>query len=222
MSAAPNLVMIATRSRPHNAIRAFAQLKRVSTQSDFLIVINEDQQDLYPEIPGVMREVVPSELGCLGKANHILPTYWRDYGTITGLDDDCMVTTPGWDAALADAMTGGYGVAYGDDLIQGEVLPTKVMISTNILRPLGFWAPPTLFHLYADNFWKSLGKALDALYYLPEVKTEHWHYINGRAPMDDLYREAYTTEAVRKDVAAFWSYMGDCFDRDIARVKAAL
>ncbi|CAB4215034.1 hypothetical protein UFOVP1616_40 [uncultured Caudovirales phage] len=218
-----NLLIIATRDRPHNAIRAFEQAMQMSTESDFLIIINEDQQDLYPEIEGVMREVVPSELGCIGKTNHVLASYWDKYETMVGFDDDCMVTTQGWDAVLAAPIKQrGFGLAYGDDLLQGENLPTKVMISTNITRVLGFWAPKSIFHLYADNFWKSLGQGLGALFYNPEVKTEHWHYLNGKAPQDDLYKSIYTAEAIKRDRDAYQAYMGDEFDKDIERLKQAL
>lgn len=219
----PNLVIIATRDRPHNAVRAFEQLRKVSVESDFLMIINEDQVDLYPAIPGVELTVVPSELGCLGKANHILEGYWDDYKTITGLDDDCMITTDGWDSILAAPIKSrGYGLAYGDDLIQGRNLPTKVMISTNILKAMGFWAPPTFFHLYADNFWKALGQALDALDYFHDVKTEHWHHLNGKAPIDELYKSAYTPDAIGRDRSAFDNYMRDDFDRDIEKIKASI
>lgn len=219
----PNLVIMATRDRPHNAIRAFDQLRQVSVESDFLMIINADQVDLYPTIPGVELAVVPNGLGANGKANHILEGYWDDYKTITGIDDDCMVTTQGWDAILAEPIKArGYGLSYGDDLIQGENLPTKVMISTNILKTLGFWAPPSLFHLYCDNFWKSLGQALDALDYFPGVKMEHWHHLNGKAPIDDLYRSTYAHEAISRDTAAWRAYMTNDFNADVEKIKASL
>lgn len=219
----PNLVIMATRDRPHNAVRAFEQLAKVSAQSDFLMIINQDQADLYPVIAGVELVAVPDGLGANGKANHVLEGYWDDYATITGIDDDCMVTTHGWDSILASPIKArGYGLSYGDDLIQGENLPTKVMISTNILKTLGFWAPPSLFHLYCDNFWKCLGQALDALDYFPDVKMEHWHHLNGKAPIDDLYREAYTSEAIARDRAAWQDYMGNRFDADVEKIKASL
>ena len=219
----PNLVIIGTRDRPHNAIRAFAQLKTVSVESDYLIIINEDQTDLYPEIEGVMCEVVPNGLGCIGKANHVLHKYWDDYATITGIDDDCMVTTQNWDLTLAASINErGFGLSYGNDTFQGQNLPTKVMISTNILRPLGFWAPKTIFHLYADDFWKLLGQNLGALDYFPSVMMEHWHYLNGKAPIDDLYKSIYDPQMVENDRNAWSAYQRDQFAIDIERVKTAL
>lgn len=219
----PNLVMIGTRSRPDNAVRAFNQLKKVSVESDYLIIINEDQRDLYPEIDGVAREVVPSEFGCIEKATHVLPKYWDSYATVTGIDDDCMVTTHGWDAILAQPIKRrGYGLSYGNDTMQGENLPTKVMISTNIIKALGFWAPPPIKHLYADNFWKALGQELGALDYFPDVMMEHWHYLNGKAPKDDLYESIYAPGEMTKAETAFKKYVLEDSARDMERVRKAL
>jgi len=218
-----NLVMIPTRNRPHNAVRAFEQLKIVSKDSDFLIIINEDQVDLYPEIEGVMREVAPADYWDIAKANHVVHKYWDSYETITGIDDDCMVTTENWDCLLAAPIKEhGFGVSYGNDTMQGENLPTKVMISSNIVKGLGYWAPPVLKHLFADNFWKALGTELGALNYFPEVMMEHWHHLNGKAPHDDLYREIYAPGEMESAKSAFDAYMRDSFAFDIERLNSIL
>jgi hypothetical protein len=218
-----NLVMIGTRNRPTNAVRAFEQLKKVSEQSDFLIIINEDQVDLYPKIEGVMREVVPEDFWDIAKANHIVHKYWDSYETITGIDDDCMVTTQSWDVLLATPIKArGYGISYGNDTIQGENLPTKVMISSNIVKGLGFFAPPVLKHLFADNFWKALGRELGALDYFPEVMMEHWHFMNGKAVKDALYDEIYAPNETALAQIAFDGYMRDCFAQDIERLHQTL
>jgi hypothetical protein len=219
----PNLVVIGTRNRPHNAIRAFEQLKKMSVESDFLIVINEDQVDLYPPIEGVMREVVPADYWSIAKGNHIAHKYWDSYSTFTGIDDDCIVTTEGWDAILAAPIKErGYGISYGNDTMQGEELPTKVMISTNIVKGLGYFAPPVLKHLFADNFWKALGIELGALDYFPEVMMEHWHHMNGKAPLDENYRQIYAPGEMEAAKSAFDTYMRDSFQADMARLGAAL
>ena len=218
-----NLVIIGTRNRPHNAIRAFDQLKKVSVESDFLMIINEDQDHLYPHIENVMREVVPSEHGSIAKGNHILPKYCDSYFTITGIDDDCMVTTQGWDLLLAAPIKErGYGISYGNDTIQGENLPTKVMISTNILKSLGYFAPPVLKHLYADNFWKALGTELNALNYFPDVMLEHWHHLNGKAPHDEGYASVYAPGESESALFAFNSYMRESFFIDVERIKKSI
>lgn len=217
-----NLVMIGTRSRPHNVIRAFEALKEVSVESDFLMIINEDQQDLYPEIDGVMREVVPTPLGANEKGNYVVPKYWDSYLTISGIDDDCLVQTPGWDAIItAPIKERGYGISYGNDNIQGSKLPTKVTISSNILKALGFFAPTVLKHSFCDNFWKTLGESLGALDYFDDVNMEHLHWSTGKAPKDEIY-ELNTIELFNRDQEAYRLYLNDDFNLDLQRVREAL
>ena len=218
----PNLVIIGTRSRPDNAIRAFQALKETSIESDFLIVINEDQQDLYPEINGVQREVAPTSFGANEKGNYVVPKYWDLYSTITGIDDDCLVQTLGWDAIItAPIKERGYGISYGNDGMQGSNLPTKVTISTNIVKALGFFSPRQFKHSFCDNFWKVLGESLGALDYFEDVNMEHLHWINGKAPKDETYN-LNTKELFAKDQEAYFNYMQYDFETDLMRVKKDL
>jgi len=218
----PNLVMIGTRSRPHNAIRAFEALKNMSVESDFLIIINEDQEDLYPEIEGVKREIVPTPFGPNEKGNYVVHRYWDLYSTITGIDDDCLVQTPGWDAIItAPIKERGYGISYGNDGMQSSSLPTKVTISSNILKSLGFFSPRVLKHSFCDDFWKMLGESLNALDYFENVNMEHLHWANGKAPMDETY-ELNTNEQYKKDRDAYSLYLRDEFHLDIWRIQKEL
>lgn len=218
---ATNLVMIGSRSRPDNAVRAFNQLRKVSAISDFVLTINEDQADLYPEIDGVTTEVVANGLGANGKANAIIHKYWDKYQTITGIDDDCLVQTQGWDEILqAPIQRIGHGISYGNDGIQGEKLPTKVMISSNIVKALGFFAPPPLFHSFADNFWKRLGRYLNSLHYFDDVNMEHLHWLNGKADKDETYESSQ--ERYERDKIAYQKYILKDFEKDLKRVRDSL
>ncbi len=217
-----NLVIIGSRSRPQNVVRAFDALKKVSKISDFALIINEDQKDLYPEIDGVTIHVVDSHHGVNGKFNTIVPQYLDKYETITGIDDDCLVQTDGWDEILYEPIKRiGYGLSYGNDGIQGQLLPTKVMISTNITKILGFWCPPALFHSYADDFWKLMGESINSLHYFRDVNMEHLHWMNGKAPKDETY-ESNTAAITQKDRHAFGEYIRDSYYQDLERLEKAL
>ncbi len=104
------------------------------------------------------------------------------------LGDDHLPRTVGWDAELLAALrTRGGGFAYGDDMMHGEQLPTAVAISSDIIRALGWFALPTLRHLYIDNVWKTLGECTGRLIYLPHVTIEHMHHERGVAALDKTY-----------------------------------
>lgn len=186
------------------------------------MIINEDQVDLYPKIYGVKTEVVASHHGVNGKFNTVVPKYLDQYKTITGIDDDCLVQTDGWDEILSEPIKRiGYGISYGNDGIQGQLLPTKVMISTNITKALGFWCPPVLFHSYADDFWKLIGESINSLHYFRDVNMEHLHWLNGKAPMDETY-QSNTAEQTQQDKHAYGLYLRDNYYPDLEKLEKAL
>jgi hypothetical protein len=151
------------------------------------------------------------------------------YRAFASLGDDHLPRTEGWDALLLaaiDAM-GGTGIAYGNDGIFNERLPTAPVISSDIVRALGWMCVPCCRHMAVDLAWKDLGTAADCLVHVPEVTIEHVHWCAGKAAMDETYavseagkdadREAYfgwrdggglaeavdTVRALRKK-AALW------------------
>lgn len=115
---------------------------------------------------------------------------WPAARLIIKLDDDHWPKTPGWDALYLNALErlGGTGVVYGNDLFQRDRLPTAPGISTDIVRELGWYAPPELQHWYCDNFWLELGKRSGRLTYLPDVIIEHRNVQAGKAPDDATYQ----------------------------------
>jgi hypothetical protein len=121
------------------------------------------------------------------------------------MGDDHRVRTRGWDVALADA-AGPVGIAYGNDLLRGEELPTSVVMGADVIATTGHMVPPTLQHLYIDDYWKALGIGMDRLAYLPDVVIEHLHPAAGKAPMDDSYRTTNAPERYATEAAAWAEY----------------
>ena len=107
-------------------------------------------------------------------------------------------------------------IVYGDDGINGMNLPTHPFIGGDLVRKVGYIAPPDVNHWYVDNFWKELGMAMDCLDYMPGIKTNHHHFINGKAKEDSTYKNQPDHE---KDRKAFEAYMADGFPKMIIRLK---
>ena len=217
-----NLVILPTRSRPDKAEEAVALLKEHSRISDICVAIDDDQSDLYPRIDDVIYEVNP-RLRMNGTLNLVATKYADKYETIYFLGDDHHVRTKGWDELLyAPIKARGYGLAYGDDRLQGKNLATAVMMSTNIIRILGYMAPPKLIHLYMDNFWMNLGQALDCLYYVPEAVIEHMHYLAGKSEQDAQYAEVNSSEMYQKDRETYVQYVKDDLKYDLEHLVVGL
>lgn len=121
------------------------------------------------------------------------------------MGDDHRVRTPGWDEMLTRA-AGPLGIAYGDDLIQGEQLPTAVLMAADIVRIVGHMCPPVLEHLFIDNYWKALGEGIDAIEYVPDVVIEHLHPSAGKAEMDESYARTNHPDQYERDGQAWRDY----------------
>lgn len=106
------------------------------------------------------------------------------------MGDDHRPRTYGWDLEIEELIGAGCvpGVAYGNDLVHGPEIPTAAFVSAELVRKLGYMAPPGLIHMYADNFWKLLGQTTN-LHYLPNVIFEHLHPIVGKAEWTPQYEE---------------------------------
>lgn len=135
--------------------------------------------------------------------------------------DDHRPRTHGWDKAYLDALREmGTGIVYGNDLLQGENIPTQVAMTSDIVRALGYMAPPSLTHLYVDNFWKVLGNGADCLRYLPDVIVEHLHPVAGKAEWDEGYKRVNSRAMYERDAAAFDEWLSTSMLSDVAKVRA--
>ena len=217
-----NLVIIPSRGRPDSIDRAVKFLKETSIISDICVAIDDDQADLYPRIDDVIYEVNP-RLRMNGTLNLVANKYVDKYETIFFMGDDHLPQTLQWDHFLSGAIASkGYGLAYGNDLFQKKNLATAVMMSTNIIKNLGFMAPPKLVHLFMDNFWMLLGMDLNAIWYFDDVIIEHLHFLAGKSQADAGYMEANAPDISTADGAEFCRYVEQDYPADLAKLKESL
>ena len=219
-----NLVLVPTRGRPERAFALITSLKDTSTVSDILLVLDHDDEklDQYRSIPIPHIIYEPREY-LVGKLNRAALQFADKYETITFLADDQLLKTDKWDKKLkAHIDKKGYGIAYGDDTIQGERVPTSAMISTNIIKNLGWMALPTSKHLYIDNTWKIIGQALEALYYDPEVVWEHHHFLNQKAEVDESYKFSNSEERYKEDGEAFKVWLETKATKQLTKLRQEL
>jgi hypothetical protein len=137
------------------------------------------------------------------------------------MGDDHRPRSVGWDKAYLDALRElGTGIVYGNDLLQGENLPTQCAMTSDIIQALGYMAPPSLRHLYIDNFWKILGNGADCLRYLPDVIVEHVHPMAGKAEWDANYARVNSAQMYEHDKTAFEEWLRTSMVSDVAKVRA--
>jgi hypothetical protein len=207
-------------------MRLFDAINATADFTELIFAIDEDDVATYSDLihatAGVnnVKVVIAARMGMNGTLNHWATWMASDYDFICFMGDDHLPRTAGWDTKLAESIGSDAGIAYGNDLLQGENLPTAVVMSSVIIRALGFMSPPALKHLFLDNFWLAMGHALGNVNYLPDVIIEHLHYINGKADHDERYAAVNNPEMHNGDQAIFSEYIAEKFAEDVANVKA--
>lgn len=116
----------------------------------------------------------------------------------------------------------GDGFVYGNDLLQGEKIPTQVAMTSSIVETLGFFTPPGFTHLCCDLAWKDLGEGIDKITYMPDVIIEHLHPANGKAELDEGYIYVNSPEMVSRDSVEYNRWKRDDLPRQIERLKMGL
>lgn len=225
------LYLVPTRGRPDNALRLVKAWHTTTTGDTRLqLCLDDDDPELAryeellrtPDLDGHRFGYVVGPRLRLGPTLNHYATYAMDtYDAIGFMGDDHLPRTPGWDRELADSLR-PFGVAYGNDLIQGPALPTAVLLDARLVRAMGFMCPPGLVHMYLDNFWRHLGVAMGTLAYRPDVVIEHLHPIAGKSEWDDRYREVNDGGVYAADEAAYAEFMeGDAWTKTLASLHFA-
>jgi hypothetical protein len=199
------VVVVPSYGRPQNAwrlIEAFQDTcERDDTELIFVLDEGDETADDYPKphLVSASRGMVPAlNSAALHVAENLRPF------AIGFMGDDHLPRTPGWDSEYIDALWEmSLGMVYGNDLIQGARIPTQVAMTSNIVRRLGWMAPPGFKHLFVDDAWKEIGLGLGALKYLPETIIEHLHPLGGTAENDENYDRVNSTEIAQHDQSEF-------------------
>lgn len=160
--------------------------------SDIVIALDPDDEHYYTRRKEAIYFVNSTRQRMIPTLNKCATSdFAKEYEMLAFFGDDHLIQT-NWETEMykANKDCGGYGIFYGNDLLQGEKLPTAVCLDNRIVTSLGYFAPPMLTHLFADNFWIDLGKELGTLRYFPNIIFEHIHPHIQKTEMDSMYLES--------------------------------
>jgi hypothetical protein len=209
----PLAVIVPTRGRPQNAARLQQAFKDTESLNATLVLVVDGDDPELPSYRDALTDGVlitfpgPTGTGMVQALNWAAALIAPQYDALGFMGDDHLPRTAGWDAHVLGALSGPWPhVVYGNDLFQGERLPTAAFLPSRVVRALGFMAPPVLRHLYVDNFWLDLGTQLGGLRYLPEVVIEHIHPAAGKTAMDGRYAAVNAPEADVADRLAWLEF----------------
>lgn len=214
------VAMLPSRGRPQAAKELRYAFEQTEAQCRLFFAVDEDDPTLEQYIDYLGEEMIAITPSA-GVRGVVYPlNYWArilkdDYDYFVFMGDDHRPRTKGWDVGLANVIDQGADLAYGDDLFRGKNLATAGVIAGRIVRAFNGMAPDCLQHLYIDNFWMQVASDLQSLYYVSDVIIEHLHYINGKAPMDELYAAINAPERYSIDGDRYVAYIQSQEYKDI-------
>jgi glycosyltransferase involved in cell wall biosynthesis len=204
------VVLVPSRNRPQNIADLIKAFDDTETESDLIVIVddNEPQMDAYLQLGCDIFVVEKRGKGMAKPLNFAARHFAHKYRHFAFLGDDHRPRTKNWDVAFINSLDElETGLVYGNDLLQGENLPTAIAMTGDIVNVLGGMVPPEMIHLYLDNFWMRLGNDLNALRYMPEIIIEHLHPIAGKAKWDQGYKDVNAEEVYSADKKVFDDYL---------------
>jgi hypothetical protein len=213
-------VILPTRHRPEMARRCIDSFGATVKGDTELMLVVDDDDDSYNEGFGDLHKITVTR-GTLVTAVNAAATFLAPtYDAIMLVADDMVFRTEGWDSELLAGLEdlGGTGFVGWDGKRRYDVLE-HVLISSDIVQALGYFALPQLAHFYVDNVWTELGKRAGLLRFCPDVLIEHLHHsVCAETVHDDVYKDAETAHG-DADLAAFQQYRVDQMPHDVALLR---
>ena len=217
-------VLVPSRGRPQNVARLIEACEK-TCRTDVLLAFGFDSDDpvLSANLAAAEYQTghdiitwTGNRLG-LAKWTNDLASEYMDVPYLASVGDDMVPITDGWDEQLIAVLDrGGPGFAYPEDRRRSDI-PEACVISTPIVRALGWMCQPSLSHWYVDNVWADLGNATGCLHYCPDVIVEHRHPNVTGLPGDRTYSDA--AAGFNADAAAYrrWRLYQMAADIDTVR-----
>ncbi len=185
------LVIVPTRGRRKQCERLLESFEKTTDNADMVFVTDGDDRETYLGMDwgsALHAELEPREY-LSGKLNKTADSMVDAYDALMFVGDDHEFQTEHWDTIFSEKLDsmGGTGILYPDDKRRKDV-PEIWLMTSDIVRELGWLASPTQQHYYLDNIIGELGKRSGLIRWVPEVVIEHLHYsVNQSVERDETY-----------------------------------
>ena len=221
------VVIVPSRHRPGAAVELAEAFTATGASSRLVFAVDDDDPTRFEYAKALERypwttvHYAPAPSTMVKTLNIATNLFAGEAFALGFMGDDHRPRTEGWDRLYVEALRDlGTGIVYGNDLLQGQNIPTQVAITADIVRALGYMSPPALTHLFVDNFWKDLGTLAGCLRYLPDVVVEHMHPIAGKAEWDAGHVRVNQQSMYQADARAYQAYIDGHMASDVAKVLA--
>jgi hypothetical protein len=219
--------MVPIRGRKANCERLLSAYKETVDSADMFFIMDPDDLETYEGVDWKgTSQLIMDPRGMIGpKRNYAAQLLVDDYDALMCAEDDIVFGPRGWDTVLMAKLEGmgGTGMVYPNDDRRVDI-PENVLISSDIVKALGWFCEPSMQHYYIDNVWSDIGRHAGCLEMVPEVLFENFHYSmaasKGAIDHDKIYSEAEKMGPA--DQAAYMTWRHERMDEDVATVKKVL
>jgi hypothetical protein len=224
------LVIIPTRGRPQAVPELVAAWDDTGATAHLLFAVDTDDPELAAykkhaaelKGDGRFRFVFGKRKRLVGTLNQQAVKAAKSYRFLAFMGDDHRPRPAAmpWDARIRECLSGGPGIVYGNDLLQGEKMATAVAMTSDIVQTLGYMCPPSMVHLCVDLCWVDWGRGMGRITYLHDMVIEHLHPAAEKADLDAVYEECNSEQQVSADTAAYYEYRdGGGLEADLAKLR---
>jgi hypothetical protein len=146
--------------------------------------------------------------------------YVDEYRYIGFMEDDIVFETPGYESKFITKLVelGNTGIVHARDGIDKRKFVSIPVVNSYIIKTLGWFSPPCLKSLWADNFWRSLATSLGTYYKFEDVMIRHYHYSRDENTAKDTTSEIVDSNYY-PDKEAFYKYLETDFENDMRKLK---
>lgn len=189
--------------------------------SDLHIIIDDDELDRFEYLKDydfVDVHIRPN-MKLIKKVNSLGPDLAEVYNYIAFVGDDIVFKSL-WESRVIEYLRSvPAGLAWTNTLDRsaGHELCTHPIITSNMVRALGFYGCPAVEHTYFDNFWMDITNDIGHNKYFDDIIWDHRRI--GYAP-DDMYWHIVNTQDDNE--VLYNAYKRTDYGKDLEKVKAIL
>lgn len=187
-------LILPTRKRPDN-IRRFVTSALETAKNpkniEFCFYIDNDDEASKQVLEELKCKYVQGE-------RIVLSQMWNEaYKLATGdilghMGDDIIFRSKDWDEYLENTFKkfdDRILFAFGDDGYWHSGFGTHGFIHRNWVETIGYFVPPYFSSDFNDTWLNDVAKGIERWVYIPEIYTEHMHYIFQKSAKDETYQE---------------------------------
>lgn len=186
--------------------------------SDIHIIVDNDELDQFEFLKDydfVTVHIRPN-MRLISKINSVTPMLAEIYQYVAFVGDDIIFKTP-WESKIIEYLKSiPAGMAWTNTLDRGDdnLLATHPIITSNMIRALGFYGCPAVEHNYFDNFWQDITNDIGYNKYFRDIIWDHKR--DGYEP-DSMYWDIVTRQDT--DMMLYNEYKQTKYQEDLNKIR---